>query len=503
MQSEDEQNPAARQVDARTRGRASFRLIPAIERSPTLVRIAQTPVGRALVLAAFGGLLRLHDVWHMWHLPLALVLPTFFPAHRRKLIGMGTVAIVVLMPPDDFLQSFGQGLALGGAGRRFVLAAVSVASLALCFGYLRLLGTRAGALFATSPVAAALGLFVAAVAVVCATRHRDGLVSFLGWALVAALGHKIWYLCYSLKRRVPHTGAEALRDVCHYQPLWSPGAVTPSPKGGSHLDRLEVDTPEALAVCQLKGLKLLAWALLLSWFRAALFAAVLRARGGVPLPSYADALAASVAGAPFPQATLWSGLFVHYAHKLLDFTIAFHLAVGACRMAGFRALRGVYRPLEARTVAEFWNRVNFYFKELLVDVFFYPTYLRLRGRGRLRIFAATFAAAGAGNFLYHFLRRPDRVAALGMIGALKGMQTYALYSALLALGIAISQVRARRGRAALTPWYARWWATAQVLGFYVLVGLLDDAGIEFTVRDCARFFVELLPLRDLATIASR
>ena len=35
--------------------------------------------------------------------------------------------------------------------------------------------------------------------------------------------------------------------------------------------------------------------------------------------------------------------------------------IACVRMAGFRALRNTYRPLESRTVAEFWNRYAFYF----------------------------------------------------------------------------------------------------------------------------------------------
>jgi len=45
-------------------------------------------------------------------------------------------------------------------------------------------------------------------------------------------------------------------------------------------------------------------------------------------------------------------------------------------MAGFATLRNTYRPLESRSIAEFWNRYYYYFKEMLISFFFYPTFFR-------------------------------------------------------------------------------------------------------------------------------
>src|SRR5207247_2697015 len=98
-----------------------------------------------------------------------------------------------------------------------------------------------------------------------------------------------------------------------------------------------------------------------------------------------------------------------------------HTMIACFRMSGFRALRNNYRPLAARTIAEFLNRYYFYFKELLVEFFFYPTFFRFfKGRTRLRLAAATFAAAGLGNMFFHFIRDVGYVAQLGLWRALMG-----------------------------------------------------------------------------------
>ena len=119
--------------------------------------------------------------------------------------------------------------------------------------------------------------------------------------------------------------------------------------------------------------------------------------------------------------------------------------VASCRMAGFMALRNRYRPLASRSIAEFWNRYYYYFKELLVDCFFYPTFMRyFKRRGHWRLFAATFAAASFGNAFYHFFSSPHYIEELGFWRALEGFQSYIFYTIVLAVGISISQVRKRK-----------------------------------------------------------
>lgn len=119
-------------------------------------------------------------------------------------------------------------------------------------------------------------------------------------------------------------------------------------------------------------------------------------------------------------------------------------AIVACaRLAGFRLLRNTYRPLESTSLAEFWNRYYFYYKELLVDHFFYPVFLRyFRANRKLRMFFATFMAACVGNLIFHFIRDIRFVAELGWWKALSGEASHAFYTFLLALGVGVSQMRA-------------------------------------------------------------
>lgn len=171
-----------------------------------------------------------------------------------------------------------------------------------------------------------------------------------------------------------------------------------------------------------------------------------------------------------------------------------HIVTACCWMAGFNILRNTYKPLRARTLSEFWNRFYYYFKELLVEFFFFPTFTRYFKRHRqIRMFVATMAAATLGNMIYHFLRDYKYVAEMGLWKALVGFQTYTFYAIVLGVGIGISQLRAQ-GRMRLrndAPWWRKSLATASVLMFFCLIQVFDQEGRTLSLGQCLRFFLHL------------
>ena len=113
-------------------------------------------------------------------------------------------------------------------------------------------------------------------------------------------------------------------------------------------------------------------------------------------------------------------------------------------MAGFNALRNTYRPLSSTTIMEFFNRFYYYFKELLVDFFFYPAFLRYwKGHRRLRLVFATFAAAFFGNSFYHLTRDWEIIRDQGLWQAIASYQVLFFYNAFLATALSVSQLRKR------------------------------------------------------------
>src|SRR5262249_32592399 len=151
---------------------------------------------------------------------------------------------------------------------------------------------------------------------------------------------------------------------------------------------------------------------------------------------------------------------------------------GCLRLFGFNLFRNTYKPFLATSLVTFWNRYFFYFKELLVEFFFYPIYLSFfKERPKLRIFAATMAAACIGNWYHHALERT--VWTLNHMASLRGaprLDSYLFYAFLLGIGVFVSMLREqrRRGRAVVSrsPAMARLVALRKMAGVWLFFALI-------------------------------
>jgi D-alanyl-lipoteichoic acid acyltransferase DltB (MBOAT superfamily) len=202
----------------------------------------------------------------------------------------------------------------------------------------------------------------------------------------------------------------------------------------------------------------------------------------------------SVARHPYPRSIAWASLIGDFLETMLNLSIWGNAVVACCRMTGFRAFRNTYRPFRARTIAEFWNRYYYYFKELLVDCFFYPTFFRYcKSHRRLRLFVATFAAACFGNVFYHFFRDLNYIKELGFWKALAGFDAYIFYSVVLAAGIAISQLRQRPVKT--TSWIrGRFVPTFCVISFFCILSVFGATDKRYPIQECFRFLAHLFNL---------
>jgi len=409
-----------------------FRLIPRLETYPRVVKFSQSIAGKTALLVLFGyGLYYASSLHYLsipsWKVQLCfLVAVTALPKYRRILLIVGTLvwACGIWWRWADHPQLIQAGISLA-------LAALIVWS-----------ATRfRDSWLARRPVLTLLSGFALAV---CAASYlpRSGSLRPAAFSFLPVAGAYLWFLAYSLidigsKRRDP-----VAMQVGIYQPIWG-SSNTPFPKGAAYLRRIEAQNPWQLAVAQVKGLKLLWWSIVLDLFLN--FAYRPFVHGYLNIPLYDFVFHLSVTHAPFKWYMGWASLISEFIENLLWFSIWGHRIIAVCRMAGFNALRNTYRPLASRSIAEFWNRYYYYFKELLVDCFFYPAFLRYCKKwGRWRLFAATVAAAGFGNAFYHFFRELNYIDDQGFWKALVGFQAYIFYVIVLSLGIGISQMRQRK-----------------------------------------------------------
>lgn len=452
-----------------------FRIIPRIETWPWVISFVQTPLGKAVLLAAFAiGLRYFIPTGEMILVgPIAVI--TFLPEFRHFILALTPIAMVI-----GFSLSTGNLLSL------FTTLAVIVVGMLLYGCAMR----WPRSWFARRPIVFTLSGLTALIALACAVPQQSRFYA-VAWALVETSAGYVWFICYALTDRTSNPAKDTTLELATFRPLWG-STATPFPKGAAYLRRIEAKTPEQLAVTQLKGLKLLVWAIVLAitehWF-------IWFFHGQLKIPSPTEAITMSVHGTPLPWATRWASQILFFFEVTLRFAVMGHQIIAVCRIAGFNAVRNSYRPLSATTIAEFFNRFYYYFKELLVDFFFYPTFLRFFKRHRrLRTFFATFVAIAFGNSFYHLARDWQFFQRDGLWRGLASYQVQFFYNVIMATAIGVSQMRMRSPNA--TGFFRR--RIVQPFGvmfFYCLLGVFGDESRSYTLGVHLKYLASLFFIR--------
>ncbi len=422
--------------------KAAWRIIPQIDRDPRLVAYAQSLPGRAVlfaILAALATLLNFFGV-DFFIAPLAAAC-AYAQKLRRYLIPFATLLMLCkngfwvdvdlvkrVAEQEGLTQQINQSLLFSGT-----LALVLVLCSCLLIFWPRIVAIP---LFRRSTLCLISG-FIALI-IVAQSPIAAGMPRVLLWSFLATFLPYFWFLAYALADFGALARTPFWQHLGVFHPFWG-STLTPFGKGLSYLRKFEAKSPEELAVTQLKGLKLACWTLLLAvsfnGFRTLV-------HGYLALPDFDDTFFGYITGPRYPRYLCWTSLVAYFVEDVLYMTVWGGAIIACARMAGFRLLRNTYNPLESTTLAEFWNRYYFYYKELLVDHFFYPVFLRsFRTNRKLRMFFATFMAACVGNLLFHFIRDIRFVADMGWRNALSGEASHALYTFLLAIGVGVSQMR--------------------------------------------------------------
>jgi hypothetical protein len=233
----------------------NFRIIPRIETYPAAVTFVQTPPGKIALLALFalGERFFLPDVSSVVALMALLAIISFMPEYRRFVLA---VAPVIIFCESAFGQPLfvATGMVVMGTGMLLYLCAV------------RWPNSR----FGRRPIAFLLTGFSLLIVAACyVPAHTLGYT--IVWYAVGALASYVWFIAYAMIDRNSKPSKDWTLELATFGHLWG-STNTPFPKGAAYLRRIEAKTPEQLAVTQLKGLKLLTWAILLAvlqtaWFR--------------------------------------------------------------------------------------------------------------------------------------------------------------------------------------------------------------------------------------------
>ena len=425
-----------------------YRFISQLHENPRLIGFASTRAGQFLVWLTATLLLSPNRRVALLVSPV-LGLLFMFPARRRTILALGALAAFFKIGSDRGLAEplpLAIGLAtvlmssycyfilasryrnLPGIVQRFPMAIAHLPTLIL-IGVLWFRWVGVGPRELSPPLAAALSL-----------------LPFLMWR---------WsYLLFSGRRG--HVEGTRFRDHIFYLLPSFGGSNVPFGKGYDYLSGHVADDRNAIARSQLAGLKLLVLVILWRFVKRMLEAAAYGTHnakinyflggwdmGLVPLVTQLASDSPGDVSLAVGLAMILLSLFEH----VLFIAIFGHLIIGCLRLFGFNVFRNTYKPLLAESLVEYWNRFYYYFKELLVEFFFYPAFLAAaRLPATMRIFVSIMAAAFLGNFYYHFIRDMRLYLESPGEDIIAMLLPWLLYAFFLGIGIFVSMVREKKRR---------------------------------------------------------
>jgi hypothetical protein len=452
--------------------------MPAIEGAPALIAFAQTIPGKILLFVAFSLLLPMlsNDSWRMTSgLAFVASLAGAVPRYRYLIAAAAGGGLLLFVLPSWYATGL-ETMILGQEGLdamsgRWIRLASLLASVPLVVAVLWLAHRWRDHPVGQRPILVAHLVCFAMIGIAC-SHLLQGLPQVAVWSMTAVLASFLWYLCYALLDQRHRQPQPLIRHFAALHPFFAPWWIEPVGRGAASWRSVEALSAEKLAATQLSGLKLLMWAVVLKvalWLLRRIF------YDWVGIPPLTQTFVTFLDSGVGPGPAGLPGILVNFPEQLLDFAIFGHRLVAVARLAGFRLLRNTYRPLSSRSIAEFWNHYDYYFKEALVNFYFYPTFLRcFKRHPRLRIAFATFMAAGVGNYLSHqvFRRLPD-FAEQGVWQTLVQSQTYAFYCVLLSGGIILSQLLGRQPDPQGPWWRRQLLPSLRVMAFFCLLSFLD------------------------------
>lgn len=466
-----------------------------MDRNPRALAFAASPVGIAAVHVAFiAGLVASLQFSAEAVLLVAATLVgcAAFPQRRLMVLTAASLFFFLVRPfrtPafTDMLHALAASPTTGPLSP-MAMQLLAATSFVLCaYAWLRLQRRYPTGLAGRRPLLLHLWAFVALVAAGCLIAPGSLLhASF--WVFMAIWGSSFWMLAYMMADLKAKDATPDPMRAAFMRPVWG-GSATPIGKGHSYLAKFEARTDEELAVTRLKAVKLVVWAALLNAAYVLLDGLI---HGQAGIPTLHESVMAQIAGTELALAKRWAGLIATYLLDLMVIAFWGHVLVAIVRMIGYRIPRNTVNPLASRSLAEFWNRYFFYYKELLVDFFFYPAFLRwFKTAPKLRIAFATFCAAGFGNFLYHAMSEIHLFALMDVSSALSHFPTFAFYTLVLATGLIVSQLRGARPRPEQGFLRYQVLPRVNVMLFFCFLKIFDDIFGNGTLADRLVFLLRL------------
>ena len=507
---------------------STFTLVPQLNRSHWCVDFTQTVPGKIALILIFTTLLFFTGFGHIPMAALFVAAITFLPRYRRYILVTASLSYLAIGFTPFHWQAITKELPL------FITSTASeslipkffcaVAVILFCWGWSAASRKRDNGFYLRRPILTLICVFLVLLIALSYLPLPEFFVAS-GWVFLVILSRYFWFLCYSLRLAKAPKQPPFLLQIGHYLPFWSSIEIIPYGKGAAYLKQTEANTAETLARTQLSGLKLLIWACYLNLFASSLHLLAygwvteshellsLRLANGslllllknqllwgseIPISSlaiaeYKTAFSAVLMNNPLNTSQNWTSLTLHFYFTVLNLCVVTHTFVAVIRMCGYNVLRNCYRPLTSISIAEFYNRLFYYFKELLVEFFFYPAFFRyFKKHPKLRLYFATMSAAFFGNFLFHFMLDIPFTVNHGFFASLWHYQSYFFYTFVLGNAIFISQSLHQRFGHHFQTGAPRVISTLWVLFFFTVMSIFVETE---PFLDNVNYFLHLFNLK--------
>lgn len=398
---------------------SSFRIIPQLEKYPRVVAFTQTFIGRICLVGICVFLMFLIADGFWFEIGTTALIAAIFNIKNRFIPLIGLALYLALLRPlltivelpkpkyfllhiaqfhnfiflKDFVRETNNSWALSS----LISLLVICFSIGLCYLIIHskfsvIRNWPLGTFFAINILLIILGKYL----------PIENQYTYLFWvALVLFNTTYVLNFCYVLLHYKKLKGRSWL--------YWlGPSVIFNFPFGKSNafLEQRVAKNNYDLAVTQIKAFKLLVWLCLIKILLKLLSPII----GLSPQPSpyfyvsnISDHFRNFTNNTPSPTSVVWLSLLITYFYDLLLWAIKFNIPVVSLRLFGFYVPRGMYKPLYAKSIPDYFGRRYYYYKELIFDFFVFPLILRFRSiRSRqVRTFLAISIGVSFGTIITH------------------------------------------------------------------------------------------------------
>ena len=475
-----------------------FRLIPKFEESTRVQQFFSTMVGQAALAFWASAILFCLSYPGWWMVGPAILLMNSKRVQRYRLLLVLSL-IWPFINDVSGIQAMQQNLQWISIARTDLLLPyqMNMAGLAMALGFLFVSRAAAKSKEFKPILLRVHGAIFLATFLCTAALLRE---TFWCWVVVLLWARYFWYFNYSLRSLQEGNALSPWQDLATFRPIWVQGAwsagILPSGKAARALDRFSYKDEVGRITTQIKGLKLIVWALILYGLREIMLQSVEPSGVLSFIPSFDSLLTLEQLQAHPPWYINWLAILWNFiVHDLLDLAFYGHMIVGVARLFGFMMPRQMCRPVGSTNLVDFYNRYLYYFKEILNDFFFMPMFLYLRKMPLAKRMAiSTFFTICLGNVFYHLLYRPvfSVFVMRPLPQALAFVAPYFfVYFVVLALGLTVSQLRRLKGQNQNQKSWHRVFAQFNTVLFFILLSVFNLNHMRASIVDNFHFFLGL------------